>query len=116
MGDHDLWVRGVRLRSLAGNEGEWTKFLDVNPDSPEAFMDNIPASMAAYVASQGRQSISRRTTRDWTPPGRSGQTRKTRWPGSRARDPSPCLAPWVGPHPAHRRIPVAKAPISDSTV
>ena len=76
-------------------------------------MDNIPASMAAYVASQGRQSISRRTTRDWTPPGRSGQTRKTRWPGSRARDPSPCLAPWVGPHPAHRRIPVAKAPISD---
>ncbi len=58
---YDLQRRGVRLRSLAGNEGEWTKFLDADPDSPEAFMGNILASMAAYVASQERQSISRRT-------------------------------------------------------
>ena len=58
---YDLQRRGVRLRSLAGNEGEWTKFLDADPDSPEAFMGNILASMAAYVASQDRQSISRRT-------------------------------------------------------
>ena len=57
---YDLQRRGVRLRSLAGNEGEWTKFLDADPDSPEAFMGNILASMAAYVASQERQSISRR--------------------------------------------------------
>ena len=48
---YDLQRRGVRLRSLAGNEGEWTKFLDADPDSPEAFMGNILASMAAYVAS-----------------------------------------------------------------
>ena len=58
---YDLQRRGVRLRSLACNEGEWTKFLDADPDSPEAFMGNILASMAAYVASQERQSISRRT-------------------------------------------------------
>ena len=58
---YDLQRRGVRLRSLANNEGEWTKFLDADPDSPEAFMGNILASMAAYVASQERQSISRRT-------------------------------------------------------
>jgi DNA invertase Pin-like site-specific DNA recombinase len=58
---YDLQRRGVRLRSLAGNEGEWTKFLDADPDSPEAFMGNILASMAAYVASQERQSISSRT-------------------------------------------------------
>ena len=58
---YDLQRRGVRLRSLANNEGEWTKFLDADPDSPEAFMGNILASMAAYVASQKRQSISRRT-------------------------------------------------------
>ena len=58
---YDLQRRGVRLRSLAGNEGEWTKFLDADPDSPEAFMGNILASMAAYVASQERQNISRRT-------------------------------------------------------
>ena len=31
---------------------------------------------------------------------------------SRARAPGPHLTPWVGPHPAHRRIPVAKAPIA----
>ena len=41
---YDLQRRGVRLRSLAGNEGEWTKFLDADPDSPEAFMGNILAS------------------------------------------------------------------------
>ena len=58
---YDLQRRGVRLRSLAGNEGEWTKYLDADPDSPEAFMGNVLASMAAYVASQERQSISRRT-------------------------------------------------------
>ena len=58
---YDLQRRGVRLRSLASNEGEWTRFLDADPDSPEAFMGNILASMAAYVASQERQSISRRT-------------------------------------------------------
>ena len=58
---YDLQRRGVRLRSLASNEGEWTKFLDADPDSPEAFMGNILASLAAYVASQERQSISRRT-------------------------------------------------------
>ena len=57
---YDLRRRGVRLRSLASNEGEWTRFLDADPNLPEAFMGNILASMAAYVASQERQSISRR--------------------------------------------------------
>ncbi len=58
---YDLQRCGVRLRSLAGNEGEWTRFLDSDPDSPEAFMGNILASVAAYVASQERQSRRRRT-------------------------------------------------------
>ena len=48
---YDLQRRGIRLRSLANNEGEWTRFLDADPDSPEAFMGNMLASMAAYVAS-----------------------------------------------------------------
>ena len=48
---YDLQRRGIRVRSLASNGGEWTKFLDADPDSPEAFMGNILASMAAYVAS-----------------------------------------------------------------
>ena len=58
---YDLQRRGIRLRSLADNEVQWTKYLDADPDSPEAFMGNVLASMAAYVASQERQSISRRT-------------------------------------------------------
>ena len=58
---YDLQRRGVRLRYLVGNEVEWTKYLDADPDSPEAFMGNVLASMAAYVASQERQNISRRT-------------------------------------------------------
>ena len=58
---YDLQRRGIRLRSLAGNEVEWTKYLDAAPDSPKAFMGNVLASMAAYVASQERQNISRRT-------------------------------------------------------
>ena len=58
---YDLQRRGVRLRSLAGKEVEWTKYLGADPDSPEAFMGNVLAIMAAYVASQERQNISRRT-------------------------------------------------------
>ena len=51
---YDLQRRGIRLRSLADNEVEWTRYLDADPDSPEAFMGNVLASMAAYVASQER--------------------------------------------------------------
>ena len=58
---YDLQRRGVRIRSLAGNEGQWTAYLDADPESPEAFLGNILASLCAYVASQERQSISRRT-------------------------------------------------------
>ena len=57
-GIDDLQSRSIRLRSLAGNEVEWTRYLDAYPDSPEAFMGNVLASMAAYVASQERQNIS----------------------------------------------------------
>ena len=58
---YDLQRRGIRLRSLAGNEVEWTKYLDADPDSPEAFMGNVLVSMAAYLVSKERQNISRRT-------------------------------------------------------
>ena len=42
------------------------------------------------------------------PSRRSGQTAETCRTDSRARAPDPHLTPWVGPHPGHRRIPVAK--------
>ena len=57
---YDLQRRGIRLRSLADSEVQWTRYLDADPDSPEAFMGNVLASMPAYLASQERQNISRR--------------------------------------------------------
>ena len=50
---------------------------------------------------------------EYRPSRRSGQTAETRRPDGRARAPGPHLTPWVGPHPAHWRIPVAKTPIAD---
>ena len=49
---------------------------------------------------------------EYRPSRRSGQTAETRRPDGRARAPGPHLTPWVGPHPPHRRIPVAKTPIA----
>ena len=49
---------------------------------------------------------------EYRPFRRSGQTADTRRPDGRARAPGPHLTPWMGPHPAHRRIPVAKTPIA----
>ena len=50
---HDSRRRGARLRCLADSEGEWTKFLNADPDSPEALGGNMLVSMAAYVAKSG---------------------------------------------------------------
>ena len=49
---------------------------------------------------------------EYRPSRRSGQAAETSQPDSRARPPDPHPAPWVGSHPAHRRIPVVKAPIA----
>ena len=49
---------------------------------------------------------------EYRPSRRSGQTAATRRTDGRSRSPGPHLTPWVGPHPPHRRIPVAKAPIA----
>ena len=47
------------------------------------------------------------------PSRRSSQTAEPRRPDGRARTPGPHLTLWVGPHPAHRRIPVDKASPAD---
>ena len=61
----------------------------------------------AQPARHHRHSLEYRRSR------RSGQTAETRRPDGRARAPGQHLTPWVGPHPAHWRIPMAKAPIAD---
>ena len=59
----------------------------------------------------GRPQPSRRHGHllEYHPSRRSGQTAETRRPDRWARASGPHLAPWVGPHLAHRRIPLAKA-------
>ena len=85
---YDLQRRGIRLRSLADSEVQWTKYLDADPDSPEAFMGNVLASMAAYVASQERQNISRRTRAGLRR--RQGEGRRTRPAAASDRRPAHC--------------------------
>ena len=58
---HDLQRRGVRIRSLAGNEQSWAQYLDADPDSPESFLGYTLAGFAAWVSDQELVSIRRRT-------------------------------------------------------
>ena len=57
----DLRQRRVRIRSLAEAEQAWTKYLDANPDTIEAFFGDAMASFCAYIYHQEQESISRRT-------------------------------------------------------
>ena len=54
---HDLQRRGVRIRSLAGNEQSWGQYLDADPDSLESFLGYTLAGFAAWVSDQELVSI-----------------------------------------------------------
>ena len=58
---HDLQRRGVRIRSLAGNDQSRAQYLDVDPDSPESFLGYSQAAFAAWVSDQELVSIRRST-------------------------------------------------------
>ena len=47
-----LGARRVRLRSLSPAEQEWTRYLDADPDAPEAMIGDIPASVFTWAAQQ----------------------------------------------------------------
>ena len=53
--------RGVKIRSLAEAEAQWTKYLEADEGSPEAFFGQILTMFAAWVADQELQSVKRRT-------------------------------------------------------
>ena len=53
--------RGVKIRSLADTEAQWTRFLEVEEGSPEAFFGQVLVMFAAWVADQELASIKRRT-------------------------------------------------------
>ena len=57
----ELRNRGVKVRSLADAEKEWTRYLEADEGSPEAFFGQILTMFAAWVADQELESIRRRT-------------------------------------------------------
>ena len=57
----ELRDRGVKIRSLADAEREWTRYLEADPDTPEAFFGQVLVMFAAWVADQELASIKRRT-------------------------------------------------------
>ena len=57
----DLRSRQVRLRSLAATEESWTRYLDADPNTPEAMIGDILASVFTWASQQELDSIKRRT-------------------------------------------------------
>ena len=54
-------IRQVRLRSLTAAEESWTRYLDADPNTPEAMIGDILASVFAWASQQELESIKRRT-------------------------------------------------------
>ena len=57
----ELGDRGVKIRSLAEAEAQWTRCLEADEGSPEAFFGQVLVMFAAWVADQELQSVKRRT-------------------------------------------------------
>ena len=57
----ELRDRGVKIRSLAETETQWTCYLEADEGSPEAFFGQVLVMFAAWVADQELASIKRRT-------------------------------------------------------
>ena len=57
----ELRDRGVKIRSLAESEAQWTRYLEADEGSAEAFFGQVLVMFAAWVADQELQSIKRRT-------------------------------------------------------
>ena len=53
--------RGVKIRSLAEAEAQWTRYLEADEGSPEAFFGQVLVMFTAWVADQELQSVKRRT-------------------------------------------------------
>ena len=51
----------MKIRSLAESEAQWTRYLEADEGSAEAFFGQVLVMFAAWVADQELQSIKRRT-------------------------------------------------------
>ena len=56
----EVWDRGVKVRSLAEAETQWTRYLEADEGSPEAFFGQVLVMFVAWVADQEFQSARRR--------------------------------------------------------
>ena len=70
----ELRGRGVRIRSLADAEKEWTRYLEADPGTSEAFFGQILTMFAAWVADQELESVKRRTREGLERARRQGKT------------------------------------------
>ena len=57
----ELRDRGVKISSLAEAEAQWTRHLEADEGSPEAFFGQVLVMFVARVADQELQSVKRRT-------------------------------------------------------
>ena len=57
----ELRDRGVKIRSLAEAEAQWTRYLEADDGSPEAFFGQVLTMFAAWVADQELESMKHRT-------------------------------------------------------
>ena len=57
----ELRDRGIRIRSLAGSEQTWTRYLDADPSTPEAMIGDVLATVFTWAAQQELEAIRRRT-------------------------------------------------------
>ena len=57
----ELRDRGIRIRSLAIAEQMWTRYLDADPETPEAMIGDVLATVFTWAAQQELEAIRRRT-------------------------------------------------------
>ena len=69
-----LWDRGVKIKSLAESEAQWTKYLEADEGSSESFFGQVLVMFAAWVADQELESIKRRTREGLERARRQGKT------------------------------------------
>ena len=76
----DLRSRGVRLRSLAEQEQTWTRYLDADPESPEANDGDILTSFFSWQADLSYGTSAAGHGPGWPGPGRTGSASDPRYP------------------------------------
>ena len=57
----ELQGRSICIRSLAGSEQAWTRYLDADPETLEAMIEDLLATVFTWAAQQELETVRRRT-------------------------------------------------------